>query len=84
MADNKQNVTVSFPLAGLLTVAFVVLKLCHVIDWSWWWVLAPIWIPVAIVLIIAIIVGLMVNQVGGVNLGYPFSSFFSYRRLCER
>ena len=29
--------------ADLLGVAFVVLKLCHVIDWSWWWVTAPIW-----------------------------------------
>jgi phosphoglycerol transferase MdoB-like AlkP superfamily enzyme len=32
-------------VAGLLGVAFVVLKLTHVIDWSWWWVLAPFWIP---------------------------------------
>lgn len=29
--------------SGLLTIVFVVLKLCHVIDWSWWWVLSPIW-----------------------------------------
>lgn len=36
--------------AGLLAVAFVVLKLCKVIDWSWWWVLSPIWIPVCFVL----------------------------------
>ena len=28
---------------GLLGVVFIVLKLCHVIDWSWWWVLAPFW-----------------------------------------
>ena len=38
-------------LPGLLAVAFIVLKLCHVIDWSWWWVLAPLWIPAALVLI---------------------------------
>lgn len=31
-------------IAGLLTVAFVVLKLTSVIAWSWWWVLSPIWI----------------------------------------
>lgn len=36
-------------IPDLLLVAFVVLKLCGVIDWSWWWVLAPGWIPVAIV-----------------------------------
>jgi hypothetical protein len=34
--------------AGLLTVAFVVLKLTAVIDWSWWWVLSPLWISAAI------------------------------------
>lgn len=32
-------------LVGLLTVAFIVLKLCKVISWSWLWVLAPAWIP---------------------------------------
>lgn len=37
----------SFPT--LLTIAFIVLKLCNVISWSWWWVLAPLWIPTAIV-----------------------------------
>lgn len=29
---------------------FLVLKLTHNIDWSWWWVTAPIWIPFGIVL----------------------------------
>lgn len=41
---------------GLLTVAFVVLKLCHVIEWSWWWVVSPVWITAAIVIVCAIIV----------------------------
>lgn len=41
--------------SGLLTVAFVVLKLCGIIDWSWWWVLSPIWISVVLVIIIAVI-----------------------------
>lgn len=35
---------------GLLTIAFIVLKLTGVISWSWLWVLAPIWIPAAIIL----------------------------------
>lgn len=33
---------------GLLTIVFIVLKLTGVVAWSWWWVLAPIWIPVLI------------------------------------
>ena len=40
---------------GALTILFIALKLTHIIDWSWWWVLATLWIPVAVVLgIIAI------------------------------
>ena len=35
---------------GLLGVAFIVMKLCGVIDWSWWWVLAPFWGRIAIFL----------------------------------
>jgi Transmembrane Fragile-X-F protein len=37
---------------GLLTVLFVGLKLTHYIDWSWWWVLSPLWIGVVIVLVL--------------------------------
>lgn len=39
-----------------LTIAFIVLKLCHVISWSWWWVLAPEWISAAIALVCALVV----------------------------
>lgn len=41
--------------AGILTIVFIVLKLTHNINWSWWWVLAPSWIGVAIVLVIFLI-----------------------------
>lgn len=34
---------------SLLTIAFVVLRLCEVIRWSWWWVLSPVWLPFAAV-----------------------------------
>jgi phosphoglycerol transferase MdoB-like AlkP superfamily enzyme len=39
-------------VAGLLGVAFIVLKLIGVISWSWWWVLAPFWGPVALWLLV--------------------------------
>jgi hypothetical protein len=35
---------------GLLTLLFVGLKLTGNIDWSWWWVLSPLWLPTAIML----------------------------------
>ena len=47
--------------AGLLTIVFIVLKLIHKITWSWWWVLSPLWIPTALVLVIlAIVAGIAV------------------------
>ena len=49
---------------GLLTVLFVALKLMDVIDWSWWWVLSPLWIGLALgifVLIIIVVVAIVVT-----------------------
>ena len=40
-------------LPGVLFVVFLVLKLTGNIDWSWWWVTSPLWIPVALGLSIA-------------------------------
>lgn len=42
-------------LGTILFVVFLVLKLTETIDWSWWWVTAPLWIPVGLVLVIAFI-----------------------------
>lgn len=42
-------------LLTLLTVLFIALKLTGLIEWSWWWVLAPTWMPIVIVLPIALI-----------------------------
>lgn len=41
---------------GLLTIAFIVLKLTNYIDWPWIWVLSPLWIGFAIFILIFIIV----------------------------
>jgi len=38
-------------IIGQLGIAFVVLKLCDVIDWSWWWVVSPFWITLALFLV---------------------------------
>lgn len=40
----------------LLTIVFVTLKLIGQIDWSWWWVLSPLWIYTAFILLIIIVV----------------------------
>lgn len=45
MDDRKGSSTVGgVGFVGMLTIAFIVLKLCKVINWSWIWVLSPIWI----------------------------------------
>lgn len=38
-------------ILGVLGVAFIVLKLCNVITWSWVWVLAPFWVGIIISLV---------------------------------
>ena len=40
---------------GLLTVLFVGLKLTNYINWSWWWMLSPLWMTTALALVIFII-----------------------------
>ena len=40
----------------VLFIVFLILKLCGVITWSWWWVTAPIWIPIGLSLIVALLV----------------------------
>lgn len=49
------SVVATFPVFSILGVAFVVLKLCKVIDWSWAWVLAPFWTPGALFLFLVVI-----------------------------
>ena len=49
-------------LGTILFVVFLVLKLTEKIDWSWWWVTSPIWIPVALVFAMAIIVAIFTSR----------------------
>ena len=59
--DNKNNtVSGGIGVCGLLGVAFVVLKLCKVINWSWWWVTAPFWIPVAIGVLLVSVASILI------------------------
>jgi len=51
--DSKQG---GISGTGALTLIFITLKLCGVIDWSWVWVLSPIWIGIVLALIIGAVV----------------------------
>jgi phosphoglycerol transferase MdoB-like AlkP superfamily enzyme len=46
--DNSSTTSSGIGITGLLGVAFVVLKLTGYIDWSWWWVAAPFWLPIVL------------------------------------
>lgn len=52
MSNNSSSGGIGF--VGLLTVAFIVLKFTDVIDWSWWWVLSPVWISLIIIMLCVI------------------------------
>ena len=52
---NRKSTSIGVSFAELLTSVFIVLKLTRVINWSWWWVLAPTWIVAVIVIAFIII-----------------------------
>jgi len=53
--SNTSNSSSGLGLGTVLFLIFMVLKLTNYIDWSWWWVTSPLWIPIAIIGIVGII-----------------------------
>lgn len=51
---------------GLLTIVFIVLRLMGIIEWGWVWVLAPLWMPLALVLV-GVIIFLIVAAIASNN-----------------
>lgn len=52
-------------LGTTLAIVFTVLKLCGVINWSWWWVLLPVWGPVALAVVLvggAVLIGALMSK----------------------
>jgi len=62
MKKNNNNIGLNVDFLDLLTLTFIVLKLCNVIDWSWWWVLSPTLIPAAILIIVFTIIKILVKK----------------------
>lgn len=66
--NNMDNTKTSITVGGtsffnLLFLVFLTLKLTNVITWSWWWVTAPLWMPIAIllgILVIAFFIGVVI------------------------
>lgn len=57
MSESSSSSSGGIGFVGMLTVLFVGLKLTGYIDWSWWWVLSPIWISFLVFITILGIVG---------------------------
>lgn len=62
MSDTSSSSSGGIGFCGLLAAIFITLKLLGKITWSWWWVLAPLWLPTAFIIVIAI--GVFVVGVG--------------------
>ena len=54
--ENNNGSNGGLTFLGLLQVAFIVLKLLKVINWSWLWVLGPTWIPLVIYIVFLVVI----------------------------
>jgi len=59
MSNNTSSSSGGLGFTGALTILFIGLKLGHVINWSWWWVLSPMWISVLILFGIILVVAIV-------------------------
>jgi membrane protein YdbS with pleckstrin-like domain len=66
MRKESETTTSGISFSGVLLIVFVVLKLIGVINWSWWWVLSPFWIPFSIIIVILLIIFIL-NTIGTIK-----------------
>lgn len=62
--ENNNSGGIGF--CGMLTILFIGLKLTGNIDWSWWWVFSPIWLPISV-------------GVGSILLGYVIGKLYYFK-----
>lgn len=60
MNNSKRSGGLGF--SGVLTVVFIVLRLVGIIDWSWLWILSPLWIDIGITIILVVVINLIDNR----------------------
>lgn len=64
MSSDSSSSSSGIGFAGLLTIVFIVLKLTNVINWSWWWVLSPLWISLIIAIVVLAIIVIVAAIIG--------------------
>ena len=60
MSESTSSDGASFP--SLLLLLFIGLKLGNVIDWSWWWVMSPLWISILVALFVLLIISIAAHM----------------------
>lgn len=70
MNKNKGTVVTNSGISfcGLLFITFLVLKLTEVIDWSWWWITAPLWGGFALITALVILIFIVLVIKAGISL----------------
>ena len=60
-SETKISYSGGIGFSGLLTIVFIILKLIGKIDWSWWWVLSPLWITFMLCMLIFILMIIVID-----------------------
>lgn len=60
-SETKVSYSGGIGFTGLLTIVFIILKLIGKIDWSWWWVLSPLWITFMLCMLIFILMIIVID-----------------------
>ena len=74
--NNEKTTSGGIGFGSLLLLTFIILKLVGVIDWSWWWVLSPIWIPVVLLMAVLILLFVVYRIVKYFRLKNGLRNFF--------
>lgn len=62
MSSNRNSSSSGIGICGVLTIVFIVPKLVGVINWSWLWVLCPLWINILLTVIVLVIIAIIDNK----------------------
>ncbi len=68
MKTENNKIVVGTPVCGVLCLVFFILKMTGTIDWSWWWVFAPLWIPATLIAVVIIVTLFILGVIAMINL----------------
>lgn len=81
---NKSTASGGIGFIGLLQIAFIVLKLCKVISWSWWVVMLPAIISVGLTVLV-LLIALIIAVIRGIHEArHPYKELFKQFEIEEK